>query len=144
MSEKNKIMTAAAAAAGTSSSSGQSSDDDESEVIDTQLNSGNRAELAELQGVSQSLYSEINPLHLPDVLSLVGRHHGQGELYVALKSSIAGVISTVDRKECLKQRIAEKRVEIEAAEAELAAIEAAEVHLLTTVSESHSNKRRRF
>lgn len=113
-------------------------------VIETQLNSVRRAEVAELQGVSQSPYSEINPLHLPEVLVLVGRHHGQGELYVALKSSIAGVISTVDREQCLKQQIAEKRAEIDAAEAELAAIEAAEVHLVNTVSESHSNKRRRF
>ena len=70
-------------------------------VIQTQLHSEIRAELAVLQGVNQSLYSEINPLHLPEVLSLVDQHHGQGELYVALKSSIAGVISTVNRKQCL-------------------------------------------
>ena len=86
-------------------------------VIETQLNSVKRAEVAELQGVSQSLYSEINPLHLPEVLALVARHHGQGELYVALRSSIAGVISTVSRKEW---------------------------PLWDTVSESRSNKRRRF
>ena len=56
-------------------------------MIQTQLNSERRAELADLQGVNQSLYSEIDPLHLPEVLSLVDQHHGQGELYVALKSS---------------------------------------------------------
>jgi hypothetical protein len=71
-------------------------------VICSQLHSEARAKLAELQGVDRSLYSEINPLHLPEVLALVGRHHGQGELYVALKSSIAGVISTVNRKECIQ------------------------------------------
>ena len=104
-------------------------------VIKTQLHSERRAELAELQGVDHSVYSEINPLHLPEVLALVGDYHGQEELYVALKSSIAGVISVVNRKECLKQHIAEKRAkivafqtEIEAAEAEIEAIEAAEVH----------------
>ena len=113
-------------------------------VIDTQLNSGNRAELAELQGVNQSIYSEINPLHLPEVLTLVGRHHGQGELYIALRSSIAGVISTVNRKQCLKQKIADHRNKIEEAEAEIATIEAAEAHVLNTVSESRSNKKRRF
>jgi len=73
-------------------------------VTQTQLNSERRAELADLQGVNQSLYSEIDPLHLPEALSLVGQHRGQGELYVALKSSIAGVISTVKRKECLQQQ----------------------------------------
>ena len=70
----------------------------------TSSHDGNRAELAELQGVRHSVYSEINPLHLPEVLSLVGLNYGQGELFVALKSSIAGVLSTVNRKECLKQR----------------------------------------
>ena len=58
-------------------------------VIQTHLNSGRRAELADLLGVHHSLYSEINPLHLPEVLSLVGHSLGQGELYVALKASIA-------------------------------------------------------
>ena len=121
-------------------------------VIEMQLNSVKRSELEEMQGVNHSLYSEIDPLHLPEVLSLVGRHHGQGDLYIALKSSIAGVISTVSRKECLKQQIAEQRTimvecqtKIEAAEAEIAAIEAAEAHcVMGAVSDdSRSNKRRR-
>eukprot|EP00985_Skeletonema_marinoi_P025770 scaffold19263_cov131-Skeletonema_marinoi.AAC.2 len=38
-------------------------------VIQTQLNSTQRAELAELQGVNRSFYSQINPLHLPEVPS---------------------------------------------------------------------------
>ena len=120
-------------------------------VIHTQLYSAIRAKLASILGVTSSVFSEIDPLHLPEVLALVGRHHGQGELYIALKSSITGVISTVNRKECLKQRIAEQRAimvecrtNIEAAEAEIAAIEAAEVHVLDAVSDdSRSNKRRR-
>ena len=119
-------------------------------VIKTQLNSVKRAELAELQGVTSSVFSEIDPLHLPEVLALVGNHNGQGEFYAALRSSIAGVISTVNRKQCLKQQIAEKRAkivefqsDIEAAEAEIDAIEAAEVHVMDAVSASRSNKRRR-
>ena len=76
-------------------------------VIQTQLHSMRRAELVEIQGVvSQSVYGEIDPLHLPEVLSLVGHRHGQGELYVALKASIAEVMSTVNRKRCIQQRIA--------------------------------------
>ena len=42
-------------------------------VIQTQLHSERRAKLVEIQRVqSQSLYGEINPLHLPEILSLVG------------------------------------------------------------------------
>lgn len=127
-------------------------------VIQMQLDSVERAELAEIQGVKHSVYSEINPLHLPEVLALVGLNFGQGELFVALKSSIAGVISTVNRKECLKQRIAEQRTiivecrnkieaaeaDIEAAEAEIKAFEAMEVHVMDTVSASRKIKRRRM
>jgi len=53
--------------------------------------------LADLQGVDHSMYTEIDPLHLPEVLALVGRSHGQGELYDgALKSSIIGLFSKVN------------------------------------------------
>ena len=120
-------------------------------VIQTQLNSKRRAELAAMQGANnESLYSEIDPLHLPEVLALVGRHHGQGELFVALRSSIAEVMSTVNRKECLKQensyysaKIAEFRAKMEANEAELAIIEASEASVVNFGSESRCNKRRR-
>ena len=95
-------------------------------VIWTQLNTETRAKLAELQGVSQSLYSEIDPLHLPEVLSLVGHHHGHEELYLALKASIAGALSTVNRKECILQRRDYLLAEVAKLDAELAAIGAAE------------------
>mmetsp|Transcript_34445 Transcript_34445/g.50725 ORF Transcript_34445/g.50725 Transcript_34445/m.50725 type:complete len:457 (-) Transcript_34445:66-1436(-) len=119
-------------------------------MIQTQLSSGRRADLVNLQGVNHSLYSEINPLHLPEVLALIGRRHGQGELYVALRSSIAGVISTVNRKQCLQQqrayfraKIAEYRAKAEEVEAEISTIEAAEGHVVDIENESYSNKRRR-
>ena len=114
-------------------------------LIETQLNSKRRAELAELQGITHSVFSEIDPLHLPEVLALVGNHHGHGELYVALRSSIAGVISTVNEEQLLKQQIAEYRTKLVRAEAKLAAIEAAKVHdeLGPGSDESRSNKRRR-
>eukprot|EP00985_Skeletonema_marinoi_P004783 scaffold2079_cov142-Skeletonema_marinoi.AAC.2 len=54
-------------------------------VICTQMCSVKRTELAALQEIDHSVYSEIDPLHLPEVLSLVDQHHGLGELYVALK-----------------------------------------------------------
>ena len=75
-------------------------------IIRTQLNSVTRAQFAEKQGVNHTLYSEINPLHLPEVLSLVSQHHGHGELYTALKLSIGAVIGMVDMKECVKQHLA--------------------------------------
>eukprot|EP00985_Skeletonema_marinoi_P013893 scaffold6989_cov118-Skeletonema_marinoi.AAC.1 len=112
-------------------------------MIQSQLHSAKREELARLQGVHQSLFSEINPLHLPEVLSLIGRHHGQGELYVALKSSIAGVVSTVNRKQCLQQQRAYHKAKLEAIEAEIAAIEAADGDVAQVASESRSSKRRR-
>jgi hypothetical protein len=80
---------------------------------------------------------------LPEVLSLIGRHHGQGELYIALKSSIAGVVSTVNRKQCLHQQRAYHKAKLEAIEAEIAAIEAADGDVAQVASESRSSKRRR-
>eukprot|EP00985_Skeletonema_marinoi_P018041 scaffold10020_cov161-Skeletonema_marinoi.AAC.27 len=113
-------------------------------VIASQLDSETRAELAYLQGVNRSLYSEINPLHLPEVLALVGQHHGQELLYVALTSSIAGVISTVNRKECIQQRRAYHAAKLEELDAELAAINESERDVVGVESgESRSSKRRR-
>eukprot|EP00984_Skeletonema_dohrnii_P003545 scaffold1192_cov83-Skeletonema_dohrnii-CCMP3373.AAC.3 len=113
-------------------------------VMQTQLHSVKRAELTNLLGVTRSLCSEINPLHLPEVLALVGLHHGQEELYVALKSSIAGVISTVNRKECIQQRRTCLVAELAELDAELAAINESELDVVEIGSgESRSSKRRR-
>ena len=105
-------------------------------VISTQLNSDERTLLCHLQEVdkcNEALYSEINPLHLPEVLSMVGRFHGQGELYVALVSSIAGLFSTINRKKFLQERLAHQMAIIqehaataEKLRTEIAAIEEAE------------------
>ena len=75
------------------------------------------------------------------MLSLVGRRHGQGELYVALKASIAGVISTVNRRECIKQRRDYHLAEAKQLDAELAAMDEAEREV--EAIESRSSKRRR-
>ena len=120
-------------------------------VVWTQLHSETRAQLAEIQGVNHSLYSEINPLHLPGVLELVGRCHGLGELYIALKSSMAFLISTENKKECIRQQMAyhKKRMahhaeKLEELGTKLAAIEAAdESATLSFGSESRSFKKRR-
>ena len=125
-------------------------------VIQTQLNSVKRAELADLQEVNQSLYNEIDPLHLPEVLSLVGHHHGHGELFVSLKSSIVGLFSTVNMKKCMQKKkeyhvakaaehaaiAAEHRAKAEEIDAKLATMDqAAEANQVDV--DSQSNKRRR-
>ncbi|KAK1746175.1 leucine-rich repeat protein [Skeletonema marinoi] len=124
-------------------------------VISTQLNSKERTSLCYLQEVdicNEALYSEINPLHLPEVLAMVGRHHGQSELYVALVSSIAGLFSTVNRKKFLQDRvehhlsiIQEHTATVETLRTEIAAIEEAEVNReeLQNEFESLGFKRRR-
>ena len=113
-------------------------------IIQLQLNSGNREELADIQGVSHSLYSEIDPLYLPEVLALVGHRHRQGDMYVALKSSIAGVISTVNRRECIKQQWEYHLAKAKQLEAELAAMDEAERKVVGIErDESRNSKRRR-
>ena len=95
-------------------------------VIQTQLHSRRRAKLVGIQGLrSQSVYGEINPLHLPEVLSLVSRRHGQEELYLALKASIAELLSTVNRTSFLQQRRAYHAAMLQEIDAELAAIKSA-------------------
>ena len=106
---------------------------DTEKVILMQLQSALRAKLAELQGVQQSIYSEIDPLHLPEVLSKICRRYGKTELYMALQLSLLELISTVNRKACILQErdFLENmntilNIKIASLNAELAAIEAAE------------------
>ena len=89
-------------------------------MIEAQLHSVNRAELADLQGVGHSVYSEIDPLHLPEVLFWISARHGQGELFVALKSSIIGLFSRVDMKKCLQKQAAYHEARIADHEADIA------------------------
>eukprot|EP00984_Skeletonema_dohrnii_P029605 scaffold20365_cov78-Skeletonema_dohrnii-CCMP3373.AAC.3 len=127
-------------------------------VIQTQLRSQNRAELCRLQGIDRSLYSEIDPLHLPEVLSLIGQKHGRGELYVALSLSIMTLFSTINRQRCIQQEkeyhaakaaehaviAAEHRAKVEELENELVAMEkAAEGNEGNDDTEYRDKKRRR-
>ena len=131
--------------------------------IQTQLNSETRAQLCRLQGVDHSVFSDIDPLHLPEVLSLIARRNGQGELYVALSSTIIALFSTMNRERCIQLRreyhaaiaarhraiAAEHETKVEELDNELAtikettlAIAASEVRSQNNVH-SQSNKRRR-
>ena len=98
-------------------------------VIQTQLNSQKRSELCHHLGIGQRkavLLSEIKPIHLPEVLALISRHHGQGELYAALVPSIAALFSTVNKKQCLQQQKAYHEAKLENIKAEIAVLEEAE------------------
>ena len=118
-------------------------------VIQTQLHSETRAVLCRLQGIDRSLYSEIDPLHLPEVLSLIAQRHGQGELYAAVLSSIMTLFSTMNREKCIQQKmeyhaakIAEHKAKLEELDKELATIKEAVAKNEDNVY-SQSNKRRR-
>ena len=112
-------------------------------VIHTQLNSTERAELAHLQGVDRSLYSEIDTLHLPEVLALVGKSHGHSEFFLALQASVAELISTVNKKLCIQQQRDYHLVKAAELDAELEAMEEAERNVVVFGSDSRKNKRRR-
>jgi hypothetical protein len=111
-------------------------------VIASHLQSQNRAALCRLQEVDYSVYSEIDPLHLPEVFSLIGRRHGQGELYDALKTSIMGLFSTVNMKKCVQQQRDYYAAIVAELDAKLAAMEESESDV-TQNTETQNNKRRR-
>ena len=95
-------------------------------VIKFQLHSKNRANLCRLQEIDRSPFSEIDPLHLPEVLSLVDRRHKHKEFHVALSSSIMALFLTINREKCIEQereyheaQVAEHKAKIAAHEARL-------------------------
>ena len=112
-------------------------------VIRTQLHSERRAELADIQGVTHSVYSEIDTLYLPEVLALINRYHGGKELFPALKSSMVGLLSRVDMKLCIQKQVAYHTARLNELGNRLAVIEAAEESALSVESESRCIKRRR-
>jgi len=112
-------------------------------VKGAQLHSEQRAVMCRLQGVEQSnaaLYKHVDPFILPEVLSLVGRIHGQGELFVALLSSIAGIISTVNREKYLEEQKAFHEAKLKAINADLAAIRNAKSETATLENDQQSRK----
>lgn len=71
-------------------------------IYQLQLHRTKRAWLANLQGVKHSVYSEIDNLYLPEILSLINSYHGQKELFPALKSTMIGLLSIVDMRMCIQ------------------------------------------
>ena len=71
-------------------------------VIETQLQGSKRMELCHLQGICQSydsIFAQIEPVFLPEVLALVGEKLGQNELYRMLMATIPDLASFADRRE---------------------------------------------
>jgi len=107
-----------------------------------------RAKLCRSLGVEQSnasFYSQFHPLHLPEVLALTGKYHGQGDLCIALRWCLDELFATVNKEAYLKEQIdyhtgeikfhQSKRNELQA---ELASIQGADYR------EYHSAKRPRI
>ena len=112
-------------------------------VIRTQLHSERRAELADIQGVTHSVYGEIETLYLPEVLSLISKRNGEKELFPSLKSSMVGLLSRVDMKLCIQKQVAYHTARLKELGNRLAVIEDAEESTESVESESRSIKRRR-
>ena len=86
-------------------------------VIYTQLNSQKRKELCRLQRVDYSygsIFAEIEPILLPEVIALVGGKHGQRELYRVLLATAPYLTSAVNKEIALKERIEENAALTEA------------------------------
>ena len=70
-------------------------------VIATQLKSNTRRELCQLQGIDysfESVFADVEPILLPEVLALVGGNHGQSELYLMLMAAVPDLASIVEGK----------------------------------------------
>ena len=78
-------------------------------VIATQLNSNARMDLCRLQVVDYSygsIFAEIDPILLPEVLALVGGKCGRCELYRMLLCIAPDLASIINRKVVIKQQMA--------------------------------------
>merc|ERR1719222_1251700 len=72
-------------------------------------------ELSRLQRVDycySSLFPQIDPVLLPNVLSMVGNEHMQDELYRMLRGTVPELAALVDRKATLKERMEDNKSRI--------------------------------
>ena len=91
-------------------------------VIDCQLYIKDRIELAKLQGITcpthNSVYSQIDPVVLPDVLAIVGEECTHNDLYCALITTAPDLTSLVNKPVAIKEQIEEKKERIASLNAE--------------------------
>ena len=94
-------------------------------VMKYQLNSEERKELCEIQGIEysyESIFSEVDPLILPEVLALVGSIHGttplvqrnqkQTELFRMLVTVASDLSSIVNRPAFIRQKIEDNEAQV--------------------------------
>lgn len=124
-------------------------------VIYAQLHCATREGLAELQRVKTSVYNEIEPLHLPEVLALIGRRLDRTEMYKALSENILSLISTSNLQKYIKiikqqmehhtSMIAEHAAKLEELKEQLSKMEnLADERKHSNNNEYHNGKRRRI
>ena len=100
-------------------------------VIETQLNSHKRKVLCCLWGVDysyESIFSDIEPLLLPEVIALVGGNYGHDELYRMLLVTAPYLLSAVNRSAVIKERIAALLGEVHELNKELASLDSADTN----------------
>ncbi len=85
-------------------------------------------------------YNQIDPLHLPEVFSLVGcERFEMKDLHVVLASSIVDLLSTVNRKKFVQQQLAEYAATSEKLHNELDQIKAKERGELNVAMGDHNS-----
>jgi len=78
-------------------------------IIHYQFNHLNRTELATLQGITppnhNSVYVQIDPVVLPDVLAMIGENCTHSDMYLALNATASDLTSLVNKPAVFKERI---------------------------------------
>ena len=105
-------------------------------VVYAQLISQHRKGLCQIQGIDysyESIFSKIDALVLPEVLSFVARHHKQTELFRMLVTVAPDLSSIVNRPVFFKERIVENEAKVVALgikyEREVAALNAEKLEM---------------
>ena len=78
-------------------------------VIKYQLNSQKRKKLCELQDIEYtpgSIFADIEPILLPDILVLIGEEHGQSEFYTKLIHTAPDLLSYINREALIDNEMA--------------------------------------
>ena len=78
-------------------------------MINYQLNSLKRKKFCHLQGIEYKpgvIFTDIEPVLLPQVLALIGDRHGQSDLYTALIPTAPDLLSYIDRKALIDRTLA--------------------------------------
>eukprot|EP00984_Skeletonema_dohrnii_P012964 scaffold5316_cov90-Skeletonema_dohrnii-CCMP3373.AAC.8 len=85
-------------------------------VILTQLDSKVRSEMCSLQGLvghTKAPLTDLGPLLLPEVLELVGEHHGLSKFYESFREAASDIWTTINREAVLHQKRAELAEELD-------------------------------